>query len=77
MDFLKQELLKKPQILIEETGGRLIFKRFEIEQKQIQKIREQKKRELEAKSHRQSSSSDAASKPNPPPPSICVGGQIE
>ncbi|KAF8006520.1 hypothetical protein BT93_K0729 [Corymbia citriodora subsp. variegata] len=66
MDILKQELLKKRQSLAEETGGRRVFKRSEIEQKQIQKLREQEKRELEAKSHRQSSSSssDAASKPN-------------
>ncbi|XP_030451451.1 uncharacterized protein LOC115673429 [Syzygium oleosum] len=68
MDILKQELLKKRQTLAEETGGRRVFKRSEIEQKQIQKLREQEKRELEAKSrrHSSSSSSDAASKPDNP-----------
>lgn len=53
MDLLKQELLKKRQALAEETGGRRVFKRSEIEQKKIQKLREQEKRELEAKLIRQ------------------------
>lgn len=55
MDLLKQELLKKRQSLAEETGGRRVFKRSEIEQKKIQKLREQEKRELEAKLLRQGS----------------------
>jgi pre-mRNA-splicing factor 18 len=56
MDLLKQELLKKRQSLAENTGGRRVFKRSEIEQKQIQKLREQEKLELQAKAHRQSNS---------------------
>ncbi|XP_061367001.1 uncharacterized protein LOC133310123 [Gastrolobium bilobum] len=61
MDLLKQELLKKRQSLAEETGGKRVFKRSEIQQKQIQKLREQEKRELEAKSHkRHATSSDAS-----------------
>ncbi|WJX78831.1 hypothetical protein P8452_62015 [Trifolium repens] len=62
MDLLKQELLKKRQSLAEETGGKRVFKRSEIQQKQIQKLREEEKRELEAKSKkRNSSSSDTIS----------------
>ncbi|XP_058738017.1 uncharacterized protein LOC131610158 [Vicia villosa] len=62
MDLLKQELLKKRQSLAEETGGKRVFKRSEIQQKQIQKLREEEKRELEAKSKkRNSSSSDTTS----------------
>lgn len=57
MDILKQELLKKRQSLTQDTGGKRIFKRSEIQQKQIQKLREQEKLELEAKAQRQSSTS--------------------
>ncbi|XP_050264386.1 uncharacterized protein LOC126708616 [Quercus robur] len=57
MDLLKQEILKKKQSLKEDTGGRKFFKRSELEQKQIQKLRDQEKLELQAKSNRQSSSS--------------------
>ena len=65
MDLLKQELLKKRQSLAQEVGGKKFFKRSEIEQKNIQKLREQEKRELEAKALRHhnsaaSSSTDAA-----------------
>ena len=59
MDLLKQELLKKRQTLAQDTGGKKFFKRSEIQQKEIQKLREQEKRELEAKSQRQSSSSSS------------------
>lgn len=52
MDLLKQELLKKRQSLAQEVGGKKFFKRSEIEQKNIQKLREQEKRELEAKALR-------------------------
>ncbi|GMI76089.1 pre-mRNA processing factor 18a [Hibiscus trionum] len=70
MDLLKEELLKKRQALAQQTGGRRVFKRSEIEQKQIQKLREQEKRELEAKSRRQSNTSssaanDSSAKSNP------------
>ncbi|KAK7334760.1 hypothetical protein VNO80_26523 [Phaseolus coccineus] len=62
MDLLKQELLKKRQSLAQDTGGKKFFKRSEIQQKEIQKLREQEKRELEAKSQkRQATSSDASS----------------
>ncbi|KAI3793488.1 hypothetical protein L1987_36107 [Smallanthus sonchifolius] len=49
MDILKQEMLNKKQSLSEETGGRKVFKRSETEQKRIQKRREEKKRDAEAK----------------------------
>ncbi|XP_019441853.1 PREDICTED: pre-mRNA-splicing factor 18-like [Lupinus angustifolius] len=60
MDLLKQEILKKRKSLAEDTGGKRFFKRSEIQQKEIQKLREQEKRELEAKSKRYLNSSDAA-----------------
>uniref|UniRef100_A0A5B7BG85 Pre-mRNA-splicing factor 18 n=1 Tax=Davidia involucrata TaxID=16924 RepID=A0A5B7BG85_DAVIN len=53
MDILKEELLKKRQSLAEHVGGRRFFKRSEIEQKRIQKLREEEKRELEAKAVRE------------------------
>ncbi|KAK3193774.1 hypothetical protein Dsin_025084 [Dipteronia sinensis] len=53
MDLLREELLKKRKALAEETGGKRVFKRSEIEQKKIQKLREEEKRELEAKLLRQ------------------------
>lgn len=49
MDLLKQELLRKRQSLAEDVGGKRVFKRSEIEQKKLQKLREEEKRELEAK----------------------------
>ncbi|XP_031272226.1 pre-mRNA-splicing factor 18 [Pistacia vera] len=68
MDLLQQELLKKRKSLAEDTGGKRFFKRSEIEQKQIQKLREQEKREQEAKLLRQnaatSTSNSAATKSN-------------
>ncbi|KAF5766034.1 hypothetical protein HanPI659440_Chr15g0608931 [Helianthus annuus] len=45
MDILKKELVKKRQSLFEETGGRKVFKRSEIEQKRIQKRLEDEKRD--------------------------------
>lgn len=62
MDLLREELLKKRQSLAQETGGKRVFKRSELEQKQIQKLREQEKRELEAKSRRQSKTSSSTDK---------------
>ncbi|KAK7396373.1 hypothetical protein VNO78_17334 [Psophocarpus tetragonolobus] len=62
MDLLKQEILKKRQSLAQDTGGKKFFKRSEIQQKEIQKLRDQEKRELEAKSQKRlASSSDAVS----------------
>ncbi|MFS7948192.1 putative pre-mRNA-splicing factor 18 [Helianthus anomalus] len=45
MDILKKELVKKRQSLFEETGGRKVFNRSEIEQKRIQKCLEDEKRD--------------------------------
>ncbi|XP_043716141.1 pre-mRNA-splicing factor 18 [Telopea speciosissima] len=53
MDLLKKELQKKRQSLAQDVGGKKVFKRSEIEQKRIQRIREEEKRELEAKSVRE------------------------
>ncbi|XP_060181325.1 uncharacterized protein LOC132610931 [Lycium barbarum] len=53
MDILKQELEKRRKTLAQDVGGRKIFKRSEIEQKRIQRIREEEKREAEAKSKSQ------------------------
>ena len=66
MDLLKQELLKKRQSLAQDTGGKKFFKRSEIQQKEIQKLREQEKRELEAKSQKRlaTSSDNAATAPS-------------
>ena len=61
MEVLKQEILRKKQSLKEDTGGRKFFKRSELEQKQIQKLRDQEKLELQAKSNRQSQSSSSSS----------------
>nr|DAD33653.1 TPA_asm: hypothetical protein HUJ06_012504 [Nelumbo nucifera] len=65
MDILRQELLKKRKSLAEDVGGKKVFKRSEIEQKKLQKLREEEKRELEAKAlrdkqHNSSSTSSGA-----------------
>ncbi|XP_073145359.1 uncharacterized protein [Henckelia pumila] len=52
MDILKQELMKKRQSLSEDVGGKKFFKRSEIEQKRLQRLREEEKREAEAKALR-------------------------
>ncbi|KAM6541252.1 hypothetical protein CsatB_005699 [Cannabis sativa] len=59
MDLLKQELLRKRQSLAADTGGKRVFKRSDIEQKNIQKLREQEKRELEAKVQLQTTAATA------------------
>ncbi|WJZ90149.1 hypothetical protein VitviT2T_009314 [Vitis vinifera] len=61
MDLLKQELLKKRQSLAQEAGGKRFFKRSEIEQRNIQKLREQEKRELEAKALRHNNGTASSS----------------
>lgn len=61
MDLLKQELLKKRQSLAQEVGGKRFFKRSEIEQRNIQKLREQEKRELEAKALRHNNGTASSS----------------
>lgn len=53
MDILKQELMRKRQSLAQDVGGRKVFKRSEIEQKRIQRLREEEKRESEAKALKQ------------------------
>ncbi|KAF8401697.1 hypothetical protein HHK36_012643 [Tetracentron sinense] len=53
MDLLKRELQRKRQSLAEDVGGKRVFKRSEIEQKKIQRLREEEKRELEAKALRE------------------------
>ncbi|CAK9167357.1 unnamed protein product, partial [Ilex paraguariensis] len=74
MDILKQELLKKRQSLAEEVGGKKFFKRSEIEQKRLQRLREEEKREAEAKalrqkqqSHQNGSTPNSSSDPNSKP----------
>ncbi|TQD83422.1 hypothetical protein C1H46_031010 [Malus baccata] len=57
MGLLKAEIAKKRQRLEEDTNGKRFFKRSKIEQKQIQKHREQEKHKLEAKAQRQAAAS--------------------
>ncbi|XP_068652500.1 uncharacterized protein [Aristolochia californica] len=56
MDLLKGELLKKRKSLQQDFGGKKFVKRSEIEQKKIKKLREEEKRELEAKALREKTS---------------------
>ncbi|KAL2925355.1 Pre-mRNA-splicing factor 18 [Bienertia sinuspersici] len=53
MDLVKQEIMNKRKALAEEGGGKRYFKRSEIEQKRLQKVREEEKRELEEKKNHQ------------------------
>ncbi|KAL9270558.1 Pre-mRNA-splicing factor 18-like protein [Drosera capensis] len=62
MDLLKQEILKKRESLKEEIGGKKVFKRSEIEQKRIQKLRQEELRERHR--HDQLSAAAAASSSN-------------
>ncbi|KAL1559675.1 pre-mRNA-splicing factor 18 [Salvia divinorum] len=72
MDILKQELLKKRQSLAQDVGGKKFFKRSEIEQKRLQRLREEEKREVEARAllkkqlqqDHQSKDTKSASDPN-------------
>lgn len=61
MDLLKQEILKKKQALAQDVGGKRVFKRSEIEQKRLQKLREEEKREIEEKSLRQKQQQQSSS----------------
>ncbi|CAN6981777.1 unnamed protein product [Brassica rapa subsp. trilocularis] len=54
MDLLRQEILKKRQSLSEEAGGKKFYKRSDIEQKKLQKLREEERREHELKVQRRS-----------------------
>ncbi|KAJ4781411.1 Pre-mRNA-splicing factor 18 [Rhynchospora pubera] len=60
MDLLKRELQKKRQNLAADFGGKKLLRRSEIEQKEIQKLREDEHRSLLAKS-----SSSRLSTPHP------------
>ncbi|XP_052170130.1 uncharacterized protein LOC127786641 [Diospyros lotus] len=53
MDILKQELMKKRESLAQDVGARKVFKRSEIEQKRIQRLREEEQREKQAKAQKQ------------------------
>ncbi|XP_073024017.1 uncharacterized protein [Primulina eburnea] len=66
MDILKEELLKKRQSLSEDVGGKKFFKRSEIEQKRLQRLREEEKREAEAKAlrHKKSQQEQQNDDPN-------------
>ncbi|KAM0952046.1 putative pre-mRNA processing factor 4 (PRP4), PRP4-like superfamily, pre-mRNA-splicing factor 18 [Dioscorea sansibarensis] len=50
MDLLKQELQRKRQSLAADFGGKKLLKRSEIEQKEIQKIRQEEHRHLQSRS---------------------------
>lgn len=72
MDLLKRELEKKRKSLEQDLGGKKkFFKRSEIEQKKIQKLREEERRELHAKSilrtHNNTTSNPSSSHSNPNP----------
>lgn len=51
MDLVKRELQKKRQMLQADFGGRKLLRRSEIEQKEIQRLRQQEQRHLQSKSH--------------------------
>ncbi|URE45630.1 Prp18 domain [Musa troglodytarum] len=61
MDLLKRELQKKRQSLQSDFGGRKLLKRSEIDQKTIQKLREEEQRDLLSKSLRSTSTSASSS----------------
>ncbi|CAH9112393.1 unnamed protein product [Cuscuta europaea] len=56
MDILKQELEKRRNSLRQDVGGKKVFKRSEIEQKRLQRLHEEEKREAEAKALRKKQS---------------------
>ncbi|XP_010481613.1 PREDICTED: pre-mRNA-splicing factor 18-like [Camelina sativa] len=58
MDLLREEIEKKRKKLNEESGGKKFFKRSEIEQKKIQKLREEERRENEIKAQRRAAGGD-------------------
>ncbi|XP_020580220.1 pre-mRNA-splicing factor 18 [Phalaenopsis equestris] len=68
MDLLMSELRKKRQSLQSDFGGKKLLRRSEIEEKKIQKIREEEQRDVQAKNLRQhppsTSSLSAASAPS-------------
>ncbi|KAH7661768.1 pre-mRNA-splicing factor 18 protein [Dioscorea alata] len=73
MDLLKQELQRKRQSLAADFGGKKLIKRSEIEQKEIQKLRQEEHRHLQSRSRplpsstsNPSSSSSSSSSSLPP-----------
>uniref|UniRef100_A0A3Q7I437 Pre-mRNA-splicing factor 18 n=2 Tax=Solanum lycopersicum TaxID=4081 RepID=A0A3Q7I437_SOLLC len=79
MDILKQELEQRRKNLAQDVGGRKVFKRSEIEQKRLQRIHEEEKREAEAKALRQKqfeqnqkSTDDSSSKSNSTTDTQCL-----
>lgn len=60
MDLLMRELRKKRQSLESDFGGKKLLRRSEIEEKNIQKIREEEQREIQAKALRQQSLSSSS-----------------
>ncbi|KAG9443610.1 hypothetical protein H6P81_014950 [Aristolochia fimbriata] len=58
MDVLKDVLQKKRQSLQQDFGGKKFVKSSEIEQKKIQKLREEERQQLEAKAKREKTSND-------------------
>ncbi|GLJ22044.1 hypothetical protein SUGI_0413070 [Cryptomeria japonica] len=64
MDFLKQELERKRKRLESDFGGRKFVKRSEIERKEIDRIREEERRELDQKNAHKHRPSDDGTTPN-------------
>ncbi|GJM96312.1 hypothetical protein PR202_ga13134 [Eleusine coracana subsp. coracana] len=64
MDVLKRELQRKRQLLDADFGGRKIFRRAEIEAREIQRIREAERQRLLQKQLRASADSHRASSPS-------------
>ncbi|XP_020092553.1 pre-mRNA-splicing factor 18-like [Ananas comosus] len=64
MDLLKRELQRKRQSLEADFGGKKLLRRSEIEQKKLQKLRDDERRYLLSKSLRSSSSSSSSSAPS-------------
>ncbi|KAJ3674634.1 hypothetical protein LUZ60_005250 [Juncus effusus] len=72
MDLLKKELQRKRQALAADFGGKKLLRRSEIEQKEIQKLRQDEQRSLAAKSSsssHHSTNSESSSNPNSIPSS--------
>ncbi|PKU67799.1 pre-mRNA-splicing factor 18 [Dendrobium catenatum] len=66
MDLLMRELHKKRQSLQSDFGGKKLLRRSEIEEKKIQRIREDEQREVQAKAVRQHSTSSSLSAASAP-----------
>ncbi|CAN8278631.1 unnamed protein product [Cochlearia groenlandica] len=62
MDLLREEILKKRKNLADESGGKKFFKRSDIDQRKIEKLRDEERRDLELKAHRKSAAAAADGK---------------